>query len=107
LAWSIIPEPKIDYKFNSQILIRTIFKFLLEAGFANDAIAWLPIIEALYSEQDPSVRFMKGKVYFEAGILDSAFIHFDSLFKEFKARPFQGDDPKYLAFYKAECSKRK
>jgi hypothetical protein len=52
------------------------------------------------------VEFLAATVYYEAGMLDSAFAIFDSLYKKFNQRPFQGEDKKYLQFYKTRAQNR-
>lgn len=53
--------------------------------------------------QNEYVEFMAATVYYGAGDLDLAYSIFDKQFKKYKGRSFQGEDPKYLIFYKARA----
>lgn len=53
--------------------------------------------------QNEYVEFMAATVYYGAGDLGLAYSIFDKQFKKYKGRPFQGEDPKYLSFYKARA----
>jgi tetratricopeptide (TPR) repeat protein len=103
-AWSLLPEPKIDYDY-AQSLSRVLVNFYRDTGQSDKAKKWLEVMRQAYGpEPDPSVEFMAGTVYFEAGELDAAFKIFDALHKKFKQRPFQGKDEKYLEFYKKRAA---
>jgi hypothetical protein len=99
-AWNLLPDPKTDHDY-AQSLARGLVKFSRDTKQPQKAKSWLDVMRLAYGPgPDDSVEFMAGTVYFEAGDLNEAFRIFDGLYGKFKQRPFQGEDKKYLDFYK-------
>jgi hypothetical protein len=97
-AWQAIPEPRLEYD-QAGNMSRSLVMFYRDTKQFDKTYAWLKIMREAYGPQDPSVEFMAGIVNYEAGALDEAFKSFDALFKQYKKRPFEGEDPKYRDFY--------
>jgi len=98
LAWSVIPEPKIDYDY-AQSLSRGLVTFYRDVKEYNKAKSWTTVMAEMYgSASDPSVQFLTATVYFDAGELNQAFELFQPLYASFGKRPFEGADKKYLDF---------
>ena len=105
-AWAAIPEPKNEYDY-TQSLSRGFVAFYLDTKQFEKAKEWLNLMRIAYGHETvPSeyVDFIAATVYFEAGEFDSAFRIFDAQFKKYKGRPFQGEDKKYLDFYKKRAT---
>lgn len=101
-AWKEVPEPKEEFDYG-QILSTGLVGFFRDTKQFEKAYHWLEVVRRAYradETSDPGIGFLVGTVHFESGRLDDAFSVFDKLFKEFKGRPFQGADKKYLDFYK-------
>ena len=106
-AWRLVPEPKIEYDYYAQSLSRGLVTFYRDTKQFEKAKEWLTVMRDAYgSGPDVSVEFLAATVYYDAGMLDDAFAIFDTAYKEFKQRPFQGEDRKYLQFYKERAGKR-
>jgi hypothetical protein len=106
-AWSTLPPPAIDYDY-AQTLSRGIVIFYRDTKQFDKANEWLRIVREAYGGgANDSVNFLSGTVYFASGDFDKAFQVFDDLFRRFKKRPFQGENPEYLAFYEKEVVRRK
>ncbi|MCC2596529.1 hypothetical protein LKR43_09260 [Pusillimonas sp. MFBS29] len=98
-CWNCIPDPKLSYD-HAQSLTADLVKFYRDIGQPGKAAEWLPLARQAYGpEPDPYIEFIAATVHYEAGELDQAFELFQRLFKAYKTRPFQGEEPKYLAFY--------
>jgi tetratricopeptide (TPR) repeat protein len=104
-AWRLLPEPKTEYDY-AQSLSRGLVTFYRETKQFEKARDWLVVMRDAYGPPNDSVEFLAATVYYDAGILDDAFAIFDTLYKKFKQRPFQGEDRKYLQFYKARARER-
>ena len=101
-AWKEVPDPKEEFDYG-QILSRGLVVFFRDTKQFEKAYQWLDVVRRAYQTDgisDPGTAFLVGTVHFESGRLDEAFLLFDKLYKEFKGRPFQGEDKKYLDFYK-------
>jgi tetratricopeptide (TPR) repeat protein len=99
-AWVAIPEPKHDYDY-AQSLTSGLVVFYRDTKQNDKAKKWLEEMRRSYgSTQNDYVDFMAATIHFEIGELDLAFVIFDNQFKKFKNRPFEGEDKKYLEFYK-------
>jgi len=106
-AWAVLPNIT-DYEFYPQSLSRELVQFYRDTKQSPKAIKWLKLARVAYGpEPDPSIEFLAGTVYFTAGEFDTAFSIFDKLYKQYKERPFKGEKPDYLAFYKSELNNRK
>ena len=105
-VWRLLPEPKIEYDY-AQSLSRGLVTFYRDTKQFEKAIEWLTVMRDAYGPgPNISVEFLAATVYHDAGMLDDAFAIFDTAYKEFKERPFQGKDGKYLQFYKERAGKR-
>ena len=105
-AWRAIPEPRLEYDY-AQSIASGFVDFYRDTKQYDKASSWLLTVREAYGPgYNPSVEFLAAKLAFEAGDADEAFRIFDALYKQYKARPFQGDDPKYLKFYKQRAGKR-
>jgi tetratricopeptide (TPR) repeat protein len=103
-AWDLIPEPKNTYDY-AQSLSGGLTVFYRDTKQNEKAKKWLEIMRQMYSSSnDEHVEFTAATIYFQAGQFDLAFTIFDKQFKKFKARPFEGEDKKYLEFYKKRAS---
>ncbi len=99
-AWNVLPEPKMDQDF-AQSLSSGLVIFYRDTRQFEKAHKWLEVMRVTYGlGPNEYVEFLKGTVCFDSEALDEAFTIFDTLYKKFKARPFQGYDKKYLDFYK-------
>jgi tetratricopeptide (TPR) repeat protein len=98
--WELLPDPKTEYD-RAQSLSRGLVTFYRDTKQFEKANRWLGVMQEAYGPgPDESVEFLAATVHFEAGDLDRAFRIFDAQFKQYKQRPFQGEDKKYLEFYK-------
>jgi tetratricopeptide (TPR) repeat protein len=98
-AWRQLPEPKIEYDY-AQSLSGGLVTFYRDTKQFEKAKEWLTVMRGAYGPgPDIYVEFLAATVYYDAGMLDDAFAIFDSAYKKFKQRPFQGEDKKYLQFY--------
>lgn len=99
-VWRLLPEPKIEYDY-AQSLSCGLVTFYRDTKQFEKAKEWLTVMRDAYGAgPDDSVEFLDATVYYDAGMLDDAFAIFDTAYKKFKQRPFQGEDRKYLQFYK-------
>ena len=99
-AWRQLPEPKIEHDY-AQSLSGGLVTFYRDTKQFEKAKEWLTVMRGAYGPgPDIYVEFLAATVYYDAGMLDDAFAIFDSAYKKFKQRPFQGEDRKYLQFYK-------
>jgi tetratricopeptide (TPR) repeat protein len=106
-AWNSIPDPKLAYD-HAQSMAVDLAVFYRNIGQAQKAKDWLPMAREAYGpEPDPHVEFVAATIHYEAGELDEAYALFESLFKEYKSRPFQEEKPEYLAFYLDRAKSKK
>jgi hypothetical protein len=100
-AFDLILEPKNQYgeSFN-------ITKYLLDDYITikdkDKAYEKIKDLEKYYSLRYDAgeLELIKGKTFFEFEDYNKALQYFDIAFKKSKGREFQGEDPKYLNFYK-------
>lgn len=98
-AWNSLPEPKTEHDY-SQSLSRGLVSFYQDTRQFEKAFEWLNTMKSTYdNESNPSIDFIEATVNYDAGKISEAFAIFDSLTRKYKARPFQGSDPKYLKFF--------
>lgn len=103
-AWAAIPEPKNNYDY-AQSIASGLVVFFRDTNQIQKAKKWLEVMRQMYSSPtDDYVEFTAATVHFESGDLDLAFAIFDKQFKNFKNRPFDGEDKKYLEFYKKRAA---
>jgi tetratricopeptide (TPR) repeat protein len=99
-AWDALPEPRSEYDY-AQTLSRGLVTFFRDTRQYDKAKEWLSTMREAYGPgPDDFVEFTAATVYFDSGMLDDAFAIFDTQYQKFKQRPFQGEDKKYLEFYK-------
>ncbi|HEN8799746.1 TPA: hypothetical protein U8251_002323 [Pseudomonas putida] len=97
-CWATIPEPKFDYDY-SQILSGGLVKFFRDTRQIEKAKHWIGIMRNAYdSNTDLEVEFLAATVYYEANELNKARKIFESQYKKYGKRPFEGKDRKYLQF---------
>ena len=105
-AWRLLPEPKIEYDY-AQSLSRGLVIFYRDTKQFEKAEEWLGVVRDAYGPgPDVDVEFLAATVYYDAGMLDDAFAIFDTAYKKFRQRLFQGEDRKYLQFYRERAGKR-
>ena len=106
-AWLAMPEPRTQWDM-AQSITRGFIDFYLSNNNPLKAEKWLDNLSKAYgSPDDGSVAILTGIVHYELGQFDLAYERFNFLFKQWKARPFQGEDKKYLEFYLKESASRK
>jgi len=99
-AWDLLPEPKLSWDFYSNIMPRDNLLFYRDTQQFDKAQHWLDITRKSYGPgRDDSVEFFAATLWLEMGENNKAFDEFDRQYKALKKRPFEGKDPKYLAFY--------
>ena len=99
-AWDLLPEPKYDWDV-SQILIYRISDFYLEWKKFETAIEWAKqVFRTSPSASDGTPHIVFGKIYFESGNVDLALDNFIKAYEVAGKRAFEGEDPKYLKFYR-------
>lgn len=107
-VWELLPEPKTECDYYAQSLSRGLVTFYQETKQFEKAKHWLSVMREAYGpEPNDSVEFLAATVYFDEGNLDGAFRMFDSQFKKYRRRPFQGKDKKYLDFYLQRAATKK
>jgi hypothetical protein len=105
-AWDLVPEPKTEYDYG-QILSRGLVIFFRDTRQFDKAKEWLSVMREAYGpEPNASVEFLAATVDYAAGDLDAAYTRFDALHQQFGRRPFQGEKPDYLKFYKSRAARR-
>jgi tetratricopeptide (TPR) repeat protein len=105
-AWEILPEPKLDWDFYSNIMPRNNLIFYRDIKQFEKAQQWLDVTRESYGPgRNETIEFLAATLWYEMGNLDQAFEEFDRQFRAFKARPFQGKDKKYLDFYMSRKKK--
>ena len=106
-AWRLVPEPKTEYDYYAQSLSRGLVTFYRNTKQFEKAKEWLTVMRHAYGPgPNIDVEFLAATVYYDAGMLDDALAIFDAAYKKFRQRPFQGDDRKYLRFYRERARKR-
>ena len=86
-----LPEPKIEYDY-AQSLSGGLVTFYRDTKQFEKAKEWLTVMRDAYGPgPNIYVEFLAGTVYYDAGMLDDAFAIFDTAYKKFKQRPFQGE----------------
>jgi hypothetical protein len=106
-AWDSLPEPKTDQDY-AQSLSRGLVTFYGDTKQYEKAKQWLQTVRKAYGGgSNPSVDFLAGTVAFDSGDLDGAFHLFHRLYSEFRERPFEGKDHKYLDFYRDRTGKKR
>ena len=105
-AWALFPEPKYEWGW-SQDTIYSISNFYLELKNFEKALHWAELVfktNPLPGDGAPYV--MLGKIYFESDKIDLAFENFKKAFLLAGKRAFEGEDKKYLDFYKERAARK-
>jgi tetratricopeptide (TPR) repeat protein len=105
-AWEMLPEPKLDWEFYSNIMPRNNLIFYRDTKQFDKALQWLEVTRESYGPgRNEVIEFFAATLWYAMGDLDKAFEEFDRQYKAFKVRPFQGEDKKYLDFYMSRKKK--
>ncbi|MFC3338697.1 hypothetical protein [Paracandidimonas soli] len=106
-AWACIPDPKLGHDHAASMAV-ALTGFYRDAGRIDQAGKWLAIAREAYGpDPDPDTEFLAATVHFAAGEEDEAFDIFDALYRQYRKRPFQEEDPRYLDFYLVRAARRK
>jgi len=107
MAWKALPEPKFDWDVSKSFAL-ALTKSYRDAGHFQGA---LNLMRELFSSgtvkpyQD-GPRFIIATIYFEMNDRESAKKWFSEADKISKGRCFQGQDKKYLLFYRQITGKQ-
>jgi tetratricopeptide (TPR) repeat protein len=99
-AWALIPEPKFSWGDTDSFLY-AIVDFYRKWNKHEIAKKWIAkaVEQPLMSHE--YVQYLEaGKTYYEAGELEVAKEYFAKAFNIAGARGFNGEDPKYLKFFR-------
>lgn len=100
-AFELLPEPRHQWE-TSRIMALDLVAFYFDEGRYDRALQWLDMADlAAEGLQNASNLVWYGKIKLEQGETEEAFSTFDEVFGAWKARPFRGHPPKYLAFYES------
>lgn len=98
-GWECIPEPRLEYDFAAVIAV-SLTQFYRDTGQAGKAAQWLLVAREGYGPgPNPHTEFLAATVHYEAGEPELAFAIFDTLYRQYRKRPFEGEKPEYLDFY--------
>ena len=99
-GWRLIPEPKSEYDISLSKVLASI-RLMAQSGKPLLALKWIEELKYLpISTIDAEPDFLIGVTYFELNDTDGAFVHLERANKLSQGRCFQGEDKKYLKFYK-------
>lgn len=105
-CWAAVPEPKLEYDY-SQILSGGLVRFFRDSRQLEKALHWISVMRKAYdSNTDLDVEFLAATVHYEANDLDKAYEIFETQYRKFGKRPFEGADKKYLSFTKNRNKRR-
>ena len=100
-AWSLIPEPKINWVEPTSSVANGISGVYEETGDYKAALEWVLLaLKARKIEPDASIFCDAGAIYFELGDMDNAYKYFQLAYNELRYQPFSYRDRKYWQFYK-------
>jgi hypothetical protein len=100
-AWDTLPMPTLENDY-AQSMAWGFVGFYRDTKQFDKAQAWLATTRKAYGGgPNPSVDFLEATVLFDAGREDEAYRIFDGLHEKYGRRPFEGEDQKYLAFYRS------
>ncbi|MEO7589309.1 MAG: tetratricopeptide repeat protein [Arachnia sp.] len=106
--WSLLPEPKHDWEWLSQAALF----FARDAALNNrpdQGRVWLERGKQAYGGDQASasaqqlIVFAAGMVSMAEGDQERAFQRFDAVYEAGGQRAFEGEDPRYWAFYAARA----
>ncbi|MCV0397645.1 MAG: hypothetical protein K5872_17545 [Rhizobiaceae bacterium] len=107
-AWHALPEPRLSWDYFSNVMPFTFAEWYRDLGRFNMAEQWLALARESYGPgRDASVEFLAATIAYRKGDADAAYAEFDRQYKAFGLAPFKGEDPDYLAFYKARAKASK
>ncbi len=102
--WNQVPDPKEDWDIAGMIMGQFV-TFYTHIGSAPKALEWLARWELFNADAASASRHIfAGRTFFDLGLHDAAYPRFLAAFRESKTRPFQGLDPKYLAFLRTRMA---
>jgi len=104
-AWSALPDPKFEWDV-SKSFVHALAKIYRDAGEFNKAVGCMEMLFAsrtVRAHQD-GPRFILATIYFEMGEVELANKWFAEANQISNGRCFQGEDKKYLEFYKKRVS---
>ena len=105
-GWNMIPEPKSGYDISTSKVLGSI-RLMAQSGKPSLALKWIEELKRVsVSDIDAEPDFLIGVTFFELGNTEAAFQHFDQSSKMSKGRCFQGEDKKYLDFYKERAARK-
>ena len=103
-AWNLVPEPKAEFDISISLVLGAI-RLLASSKQPSYALRWINELQKLpVSAIDAEPNFLMGMTYIELNDESKAFEHFDKAYKMSKGRCFQGEEKKYLDFYKKRAS---
>lgn len=105
MAWNILPEPKFDWDV-SQSFTHALAETYRDTGDFQNSLNLMQKFFAsgtIESYEDGS-RFILGTIYFEMNDEENAKKWFAEANRISKGRCFQGEDKKYLTFYKKQIT---
>lgn len=101
-AWSYYPQPKNNWN-ESYLLAEELFEAYLIENDLNEAKKWLNEMISHNNNlhlMDFDLLFNIGKYHFENGEYQKAHNEWANLVRQRGYRYFEGEDPKYLDFYR-------
>lgn len=108
-AWNALPEPKARWD-RTPSMTRALVLFYRDSRQFPKADQWLGLAREFYDDSSAGVTtvdLLEATVRYTEGRLDEAFVLFDKLYQAYKERPFQGERPEYLKFYKERSGRSK
>lgn len=102
--WDQIPEPKDRWDVTG-VVLRDMISFYTRIAATEEALKWLSRWELHMADGFAVTRdFLAGKTLFDLGMHDAAYQRLLAAYRDSKTRPFQGKDPKYLAFLRTRMA---
>lgn len=101
-AWHALPDPKTEHEFSDSISV-ALTQFYRDSAQIEKAKKWLVLAKEIYGDSvaaRTTMSFINGTLLFSGGEFDAAYAEFDALYKAYGERPFQGNDEKYLEFFR-------
>lgn len=101
-AWDTYPEPKVQWN-EAYNTAKYVFQDHMRLGQYDSAKIWLARMVAANDSLhlfDEDCRFNVAKHAFDTGAHDAAFEHFAAVVNSAGMRYFEGEDVRYVTFYK-------
>jgi hypothetical protein len=107
-AWEKLPDPKFEWDV-SKSFAHSLAKFYRNVGdFASATKLMTQLFNSgTVKDHQDGPRFVFATIFFEKGDVESAMKWFAEANKISKGRCFQGEDPKYLEFFKRHAPGKK